>query len=89
MQLILSTEAISPPLTGIGRYTWELANRLPSVPGVSLRFYHEGRWIADPAFFLNSQKPYIRRTWLLRKEPRWLRELRLKLEEQIWGQTLT
>jgi alpha-1,3-rhamnosyl/mannosyltransferase len=78
MKLILSSEAISPPLTGIGRYTWELAKRLPAVHGLRVRFYHQGRWIPDPALLLNVEQPHIRKTWLERQEPRWLRDTRLK-----------
>ena len=29
LRLILATDAIFPPLTGIGRYAYELATRLP------------------------------------------------------------
>ena len=29
MNIILATDAVTPPLTGIGRYTWELGTRLP------------------------------------------------------------
>lgn len=78
MKLILSSEAISPPLTGIGRYTWELASRLPAVQDIHVRFFRQGRWIPDPALLLNPELPHIRRTWLQRQEPRWLRESRLK-----------
>ncbi len=49
MKLVLSVEALSPDLTGIGRYTWELAQRLP--PHALLteaRFYRNGRWVDDP-----------------------------------------
>ena len=48
VKLILSVDAIRPPLTGIGRYTWELANRLPSLPEVeSARFFSGGQWVSD------------------------------------------
>ena len=48
MQIILAVNSIKPPLTGIGRYTWELANRIPDMHGVeSVRFFFEGRWISD------------------------------------------
>jgi hypothetical protein len=33
MKIIISVDAIKAPLTGIGRYTWELANRIPSILG--------------------------------------------------------
>jgi len=55
LKLILSVEALSPPLSGIGRYTWELARRLPTAPGVAgVRFYANGRWVNDPASLATS-----------------------------------
>jgi len=54
LKLILSVEALSPPLSGIGRYAWELAQRLPSTPGIeSIRFFHNGQWLANPAALLS------------------------------------
>lgn len=45
MRVVLSTEAIKPPLTGIGRYAWELATRLPSYSDIqSVRYLGHGRW---------------------------------------------
>ena len=46
MNIILAVNAIKPPLTGIGRYTWELANRVPGMVDVSsVRFFFGGRWL--------------------------------------------
>ena len=41
MKLILAVDAIVPPLTGIGRYTWELARHytLPQI-GLDLSLIH-------------------------------------------------
>jgi alpha-1,3-rhamnosyl/mannosyltransferase len=48
MKVILAVDAINPPLTGIGRYTWELANRIPAMPGVdSTLFFSRGRWVSE------------------------------------------
>lgn len=45
MRVVLAAEAIKTPLTGIGRYSWELATRLPGHPMVqSLRCLTYGRW---------------------------------------------
>ncbi len=53
LRLILSVDAILPPLTGIGRYAWELASRLPRHSSIdSVRFYSNGRWVADPSSLL-------------------------------------
>lgn len=76
LSLILSVDAIFHPLTGIGRYAWELASRLPhhSLVG-SLRFYLKGRWIEDPAKLLHSEPGDGRRGIAA---PRWVRNLQNK-----------
>ena len=49
LDLILGADALSPPLTGIGRYTHELARRLAGHQDVArLRYFSMGRWLADP-----------------------------------------
>lgn len=81
MQLALGVEALASQLTGIGRYTWELACRLPNVSGVeSLKFFRAGTWHDDAASFLDDMAPVSRsptfrgrlprkvRTWLDRRE---------------------
>lgn len=50
MQVILASDAIQTPLTGIGRYAYELARGLPEHPLVEqLRLFSFGRWreVAD------------------------------------------
>ena len=48
VKVILSIDGIKPPLTGIGKYTWELANRIPTLPGIELmRFVAGGNWVRD------------------------------------------
>lgn len=55
MKVILAVDAINPPLTGIGRYTWELANRIPTVPGVdSMLFFSRGRWVSEVGALLEQ-----------------------------------
>ncbi|MDO8291260.1 MAG: glycosyltransferase family 1 protein [Gallionella sp.] len=55
MKIILAVNAIKPPLTGIGRYVWELANRIPVLPGVdSVRFFADGRWVNDVGTLLDQ-----------------------------------
>jgi glycosyltransferase involved in cell wall biosynthesis len=45
MDVILGVDAITPPLTGIGRYAFELATRLPRQPVIeSVRYFSFGRW---------------------------------------------
>lgn len=54
MKLLFSVEALTPSLSGIGRYTWELARRLPFAPGIkSVRFFHNGQWVADPTMLVS------------------------------------
>lgn len=79
LKLVLSVEALSPHLTGIGRYTWELAQRLPFHEKLQdIRFYRGGRWINEPASLLqtpavvkqgNASSPIFRV-----RQPRWLRD---------------
>jgi alpha-1,3-rhamnosyl/mannosyltransferase len=49
MNLVLAVDAINPSLTGIGRYTWELATRLPALlaPEDHLHYIARHRWVND------------------------------------------
>ncbi len=51
MNVVLAIDAINPVLTGIGRYTWELATRLPALlePEVGLHYIARHQWVRDPA----------------------------------------
>ncbi len=78
LRVALSVEALEPQLSGIGRYSWELASRIGAEPGIEgVRFYRNGRWISDPAKLLEpggikrSPKP-IR--WL-RRRSQWLTDI--------------
>ncbi len=45
MNVVLSIEAIHPPLAGIGRYAWELATRLPLHSEIdAIRYLSDGLW---------------------------------------------
>jgi glycosyltransferase involved in cell wall biosynthesis len=58
LKLVLSVESLSPNPTGIGRYTWELAQRLPAHPMLAgVRFYRHGRWVNNPRHFLEPEAP--------------------------------
>ena len=81
MSVVLSVDALAPALTGIWRYVWELAARLPDRVGANrVRFYRQGRWVADPATLLcdlvpskagaGGEKPGNRR---LLKWPGWVK----------------
>jgi glycosyltransferase involved in cell wall biosynthesis len=59
MKVILAVNAIKPPLTGIGRYNWELATRIPTMPGVeNVRFLRGGRgqWVNDIGALLHGSE---------------------------------
>ncbi|MGC3962315.1 MAG: glycosyltransferase family 1 protein [Rhodocyclaceae bacterium] len=44
MKVIFGADAIRPPFTGVGRYAWELATRLPAVSGVDeIRYLQDYR----------------------------------------------
>ena len=58
LDVILGADALTPPLTGIGRYTFELAQRLEPRDDVErLRYFALGRWIADPLTALAKPQP--------------------------------
>ena len=49
MKLIFAVDAIFPPLTGIGRYAWELAAGLAAdSQAVEVRYFSHGRFVANP-----------------------------------------
>lgn len=57
MKIVLSVDAIKPLLTGIGRYTWELAQQLPLQPGIERVRYHKGgQWLDNPATLLGESQ---------------------------------
>lgn len=69
MKLILSVDALSPSLSGIGRYTWELASRIGKMPGVEqVRYFRAGQWVNDPASLLRRTSQGRKRRF---KFPRW------------------
>ncbi|MCH8621917.1 glycosyltransferase family 1 protein [Undibacterium sp. TS12] len=58
MNIVLSIEAIRPPLAGIGRYAWELATRLPAQTGIdTVRYLSDGFWRELPHLEHISTKP--------------------------------
>lgn len=72
MKLILAVDALSPSLSGIGRYTWELASRMGQVRGVEqVRYFRAGQWIDDPASLLSGAAPIRKRGY---KFPHWVND---------------
>ena len=48
LKVDICVDALGPKMSGIGRYTWELASRLPSTEIDSLRFFRNDCWIENP-----------------------------------------
>lgn len=59
MKVILSVQSIKYPLTGIGRYTYELARNLPEVAGIeALKFHNDGGFVETiPQSFEGTDRP--------------------------------
>jgi glycosyltransferase involved in cell wall biosynthesis len=58
MKVVLDVDAISPPVTGIGRYVLELTRGLARDPRITdLRFFSLGRWVDDPEKLLDRRRP--------------------------------
>jgi glycosyltransferase involved in cell wall biosynthesis len=68
VNLVLTVDALTPPLSGIGRYTLELARRLPLAREIrSIRFWSHGMWITDPETLLKATRlNAVRKSSLLR-----------------------
>lgn len=50
MQVSLSVDALSPNLSGIGRYCWELVRGLDADARVDcVRYFIRGNWVSDPS----------------------------------------
>ena len=95
MKIILAVNAIKPPLTGIGRYTWELASRIPGMQDVEeVRFFSEGRWVNDIRALLNQSPAKLAVRQRLLRSPiavaayRWLSPLMLRHRLQSLGDHL-
>jgi glycosyltransferase involved in cell wall biosynthesis len=73
MKVALSLEALSPQLTGIGRYTWELANRLPTrLQKQNVGFFRNGQQIQSPQRLLRLQdQPFTLGTLLPQQVRNW------------------
>lgn len=57
LDVTLCVDAIEPQLGGIGRYTWELSQRLPAYPDIkALRYLARHRLIDDPSALLRGAK---------------------------------
>jgi glycosyltransferase involved in cell wall biosynthesis len=78
LKLVLSVEALSPNPTGIGRYAWELAQRLPAHPLLAnVRFYRHGRWVNNLHSLLDEPPALAQHTQSIR--------FRLPRRVRNWG----
>jgi glycosyltransferase involved in cell wall biosynthesis len=72
MRIGLTIDPLSPLLTGIGRYTWELCRGLRENPDVGdLGFFRYDQWIRKPEAFLSPRRFTVR-------PPRWVRRLTMR-----------
>lgn len=56
MDVSLLVDSLAPRMSGIGRYCWELCQRIPHQPHVSaMHYYRNGHFVADPARLLEDQ----------------------------------
>lgn len=79
MKIILSLEALNPDLTGIGRYTWELAQRLPHHPKLdNVQYYRDAYKIKDPGTLIEHPVDGIK-AFRPQKYPRWLRDWQMSI----------
>lgn len=57
MKVTLVVDALTPQLSGIGRYTWELCTRLPQQPEIEqVSYFANGRFVDRPAMRLCERK---------------------------------
>lgn len=78
MKLVFAVDAIFPPLTGIGRYAYELANRLPHAGEFdAVRFLAMWSWVESERRSDAAVPPLA--------PPRWLSELRRRAAMQTWA----
>ena len=70
MRVTLGVDALTPELSGIGRYTWELCKGLPGMQGLDVRYFGHNRIVENPAALLAGDPlPRLRfglgrfRTW--------------------------
>lgn len=79
MNLIFAADALLPPVTGVGRYAWQLATRLVRHPEIeSVRFYLDGQWSREPQALLDALVPRFPFANALHWQPKWMREWKLR-----------
>lgn len=84
MKVVLSVEALQPPLTGIGRYTWELARRLLRSTDLRARFYRNDSWVSVEERPTPGESSFVHYGALSRYVPRSIRKRWLKYAGRDW-----
>lgn len=83
LRLILATDALSPPLTGIGRYAYELATRLPLCGDVDeMRYLGMCAWKGWAADLRRDDQ---RSAGAVLGTPAWLARLRDHMASKPWA----
>lgn len=81
MKLVFAVDAIFPPLTGIGRYAYELATRLPQVGMIEdLRFLAMWSWTGATGNADGGAQPVSSLA-----PPSWLSDLRRRMAMKTWA----
>lgn len=57
MRVTLDVDALSPRLSGIGRYVWELCSGLARRRDLRVQYYARGQLVSDPALLLRCEQP--------------------------------
>lgn len=70
MRVTLSVDALTPHLSGIGRYVWELSKGLRQRADIDLRYFARGQIIDSPEPLLRGERPRKRSAGLRRFLPR-------------------
>lgn len=82
MRVTLNVDALSPVLSGIGRYCWELCQRLPLYSDIEeLSYYRSDGWVQDPAALLKEN-------YEPKRLMRWSRHLKMIQSRWILGRSL-
>ncbi len=87
MRIGLGAEALSLQLTGIGRYTWELASRLPKMAEVeNVKFFRENMWHDNADQFIRPSGHLAPRRILPRQIRAWFhkRELSKEFSQRLY-----
>ncbi|RVT41021.1 glycosyltransferase family 4 protein [Sphingobium algorifonticola] len=57
MRVGLTVESLSPQLTGIGNYTWQLCCGMAAHEAISdIRYFRFGRWVSHPGHYISNRR---------------------------------